>query len=68
MLTERDDWMPADRIGSDAMFDHERYWRYTRNTGLPRGYFDRPRLSADVGVWLVCAAIGAVLVIAWAAT
>lgn len=46
-----------DMIGSDASFDDPKYWRFARRSGLPRGYFDRPRINIDSMIVIVCAAI-----------
>lgn len=41
------------RIG--CLADHDmKLWRFERSSGLPRGYFDRPRLSADAFVVWLC--------------
>ena len=39
----------GNRISSHAQFDDERYWRFSRNSRLPRGTFDRS--WEDVGHW-----------------
>jgi hypothetical protein len=31
-------------IGRHSNFDDHHYWSFPRNSGLPRGYFDRPKL------------------------
>jgi hypothetical protein len=31
-------------IGRHSNFDDHRYWTFARNSGLPRGYFDKPKL------------------------
>lgn len=43
-------------IGRDAQFDDQRYWSFSRNSGLPRGYFDKRRLSIDAVVVIVSVA------------
>ena len=44
-----------DRIGTHAQFDDPRYWRFERNSGLPRGSFDEPKVRPDVIVVAACA-------------
>lgn len=35
-------------IGRHSNFDDHRYWQFSRNSGLPRGYFDKPKVvTAD---------------------
>ena len=34
--------------------DDLRWYQFTRNSGLPRGYFDRPKVSPDGWVYVVC--------------
>ncbi len=55
-----------DRISSHSMFDSDdRYWRFSRDSGLPRGYFDRG-LTPDGAVLIVCLGIALALVACWA--
>jgi hypothetical protein len=41
------------RISSHAQFDDSRYWRFTRNSGLPHGTFGKRR-RADSIVFATC--------------
>lgn len=34
-------------ISSHARFDDQQYWSFSRNSGLPLGYFDRRRIGVD---------------------
>lgn len=42
-----------DRIGSHAMFDDDRYWRFTRDSRIPHGSFDK-KMSPDGFIYLAC--------------
>ena len=51
-------------ISSHYSFDDDRHWRFSRNSGLPVGYFDSPRISVDalvVGVSIVCMIVALVV-------
>jgi hypothetical protein len=39
-----------------SKFDDSRYWRFERSSGLPFGYFDRPRfrVTMDMVIVAVC--------------
>lgn len=37
--------MSAPRFSSHCDFDDPRWWTFARTSGLPRGYFDRERMS-----------------------
>lgn len=43
--------------GQHHNFDDPKYWSFSRNSGLPVGYFDKPKL----GYWWGC--IGVVVVV-----
>lgn len=53
--------MSPRNVSTDARFDDARYWQFSRQSGLPIGYFDRRRVSVDAVVVIVsiaCAVIG----------
>jgi hypothetical protein len=47
------------RIGDHPDFDHPKYWQFERNSGLPRGYFDKPPIIS----WSTAAVVAGVVVI-----
>jgi hypothetical protein len=55
-----------DSISSHVCNDDERLYSFVRNTGLPRGTFDTPRITFDRAMWIACAVVG-IFLLAWAA-
>jgi len=51
-------------ISRDVSNDDPRHYFFERNSGLPRGYFDPPKLSVDGWVYVICIALVALLLMA----
>ena len=53
------------RIGSHVSCDEWRLYEFTRNTRLPRGTFDSPRIGIDGWVYIICVGILGWLAACW---